>query len=210
MMSSTDSDPLFPPRPTALAQEILRPVIRPGDLVIDATAGNGHDTLFLAERVGPSGRVLAFDVQEAALASARARVGETRRVEFFHESHANMEAHAAAESVAVIMFNLGYLPGEDHELTTQSAGTLLALEAAVRLIKPGGALSVICYPGHPAGAAEAEAVECWLTAQAANGWRIARYGALGTRRPAPFLLLAGKVAKRVPAVSAGFHTDESG
>ena len=65
-MSAADSDPLFPPRPTALAQEILRPLIRPGDLVIDATAGNGHDTLFLAECVGPAGKVLAFDVQAAA------------------------------------------------------------------------------------------------------------------------------------------------
>lgn len=186
------ADPLFPPRPTALAQEILRPLIRPGDWVIDATAGNGHDTVFLAECVGPTGKVLAFDVQEAALASARARVGEARCVEFFHESHGKMAAHAAVESVAVVMFNLGYLPGDDHQLTTQSAETLVALEAAVRLIKPGGALSVICYPGHPAGAAEAVAVENWLTAQAADGWRIARYGAVGTRRPAPFLLLAGK------------------
>ena len=123
---------------------------------------------------------------------ARARVGETRCVEFFHESHGKMADHAAGESVAVVMFNLGYLPGDDHQLTTQSAETLVALEAAVRLIKLGGALSVICYPGHPAGAAEAEAVERWLTAQAADGWRIARYGAVGTRRPAPFLLLAGK------------------
>jgi len=92
----------------------------------------------------------------------------------------------------VVMFNLGYLPGDDHQLTTQSAETLVALEAAVRLIKPGGALSVICYPGHPAGGAEAVAVERWLTTQAAEGWRIAKYGAVGTRRPAPFLLLAAK------------------
>ncbi len=186
------ADPLFPPRPTALAQEILRPLIQPGDLVIDATAGNGHDTVFLAECVGPTGKVLAFDVQEAALASARARVGEKGCVDFFHESHGKMAAHAAGESVAVVMFNLGYLPGDDHRLTTQSAETLVALEAAVRLIKRGGALSVICYPGHPAGAAEAVAVETWLTRQASDGWRIARYGAVGTRRPAPFLLLAGK------------------
>lgn len=193
-MNSADTDPLFPPRPTALAQEILRPMICPGDLVIDATAGNGHDTLFLAECVGPTGSVLAFDVQEVALASARSRVGEKRNIEFFHKSHVEMEAHAACESVTAIMFNLGYLPGDDHQLTTQSAETLLALEAAVRLIKPGGALSVICYPGHPSGAVEAEAVERWLGAQAAGGWRIARYGAVGTRRPAPFLLLAGKAS----------------
>lgn len=186
------ADPLFPPRPTALAQDILRPLIRPGDRVIDATAGNGHDTVFLAECVGPTGKVLAFDVQEAALASARTRVGETPCVEFFHESHGKMAAHAAEKSVAVIMFNLGYLPGDDHQLTTQSAETLVALETALGLIKPGGVLSVICYPGHPAGALEADAVECWLTAQAADGWRIAKYGAVGTRRPAPFLLLAAK------------------
>jgi len=187
-----EADPLFPPRPTALAQEILRPLIRPGDRVIDATAGNGHDTLFLAECVGPGGIVLAFDVQEAALASARSRVGDLEWVEFFHESHAKMADHATAGSVAVVMFNLGYLPGDNHELTTESSETLAALEVAARLLKPAGILSVICYPGHPAGAAEAVAVEAWMTTQTANGWRVARYGAVGTRRPAPFLLLAGK------------------
>jgi len=186
------TDPLFPPRPTALAQEILKPLIRPGELVIDATAGNGHDTVFLAECVGPEGRVLAFDVQETALASARSRVGEMGGVEFFHESHGKMAAHAEDGSVAVVMFNLGYLPGENHELTTEAGQTLAALEIAARLLRPGGILSVICYPGHPAGAAEALAVEDWMTALAAKGWRVARYGAVGTRRPAPFLLLAGK------------------
>ena len=189
-MSEVDS--LFPPRPTALAQEILRSIILPGDLVIDATAGNGHDTAFLAECVGPEGKVLAFDVQLEALDSARARVGGAGWVEFFHQSHGKMGEHAAVGTVALVMFNLGYLPGQDHAITTESSGTLAALEVAAHLLKPGGVLSVICYPGHPAGATEAAAVEGWLTAQTANGWRVARYGAVGTQRPAPFLLLAGK------------------
>ncbi|MEO8616163.1 MAG: class I SAM-dependent methyltransferase [Luteolibacter sp.] len=192
-MKITDSDPMFPPRPTALAQQILREILREGDLVIDATAGNGHDTLFLAACVGLSGRVLAFDVQAAAIASARAKIeqaGFAGRVGFFEESHELMEAHAAVESVAAVMFNLGYLPGDDHELTTETATTLAALEAAARLLKPGGALSVICYPGHPSGMFEAGAVESWMASQTAKGWRIAKYGAIATRRPAPFLLLA--------------------
>lgn len=192
-MQSSASDPLFPPRPTALVHDILKPLIRPGDWVIDATAGNGHDTLFFAECVGAEGRVFAFDIQEAALSSARARVGEVSWVDFYHESHAQMATRAAAGSISVVMFNLGYLPGENHELTTESGETLAALEMAALLLKSGGALSVICYPGHPAGAAEAVAVEAWMTELAANGWRVARYGALGTRRPAPFLLLAGKL-----------------
>jgi hypothetical protein len=188
-------DPMFPPRPTALAWEILRPLIRAGDQVIDATAGNGYDTVFLAECVGPNGKVIAFDIQELALISARMRVDEAGlldRVDFIHGSHVGMASHAECGSVAVIMFNLGYLPGNDHALTTEAADTLEALEVAFELIRPGGALSVVCYPGHPAGASEAEAVEELFKGKTASGWRVAKYGALGTKRPAPFLLIAGK------------------
>ncbi len=189
--SSVDAH--FPPRPTTLAQELLRPHLAAGDLAIDATAGNGHDTAFLAECVGAGGRVLAFDVQPAAVAATRDRLeatGLAARAEIFHESHARMADRAGAKSAAVVMFNLGYLPGEDHTLTTSAGETLEALEAAALVLKPGGFLSVICYPGHPGGDAEAAAVEKWMTAKTAAGWRIARYGAIGTRRPAPFLLLA--------------------
>ncbi len=107
-------------------------------------------------------------------------------------SHGKMAEHAAAGTVAVVMFNLGYLPGQDHAITTESNETVAALAVAACLLKPGGVLSVIGYSGHPAGAAEAAAVEGWLTAQTAKGWRVARYGAVGTKRPAPFLMVAGK------------------
>lgn len=193
-----DLDPMLPPRPTALARSILASCIQLGEWVIDATAGNGYDTVFLAECVGATGRVLAFDVQEAAIQSARAKAlecGVAQQVTFFHESHSNMEKYAAPGTVSAVMFNLGYLPGKDHILTTEKEGTLAALGAAARLIRPGGILSVICYPGHPAGEIEAVAVEDQLASMAADGWRTTRYGAIGTRRPAPFLLLAAKPAR---------------
>ncbi|NJM36955.1 MAG: methyltransferase domain-containing protein [Akkermansiaceae bacterium] len=185
----------FLPRPTTLLHDILKSKICSGDKVIDATAGNGHDTVFLAECVGKTGNVLAFDVQEAAIISARERLaatGYSERVGFYQKSHAEMGNHAAPESVSAILFNLGYLPGEDHALTTELGETLRALEIATNLLRSGGVLSVICYPGHPAGAIEAEAVEKWAAALATRGWRIAKYGAIGTRRPAPFLLLIHK------------------
>ena len=191
-MKSTGS---FPPRPTALASSVLREVIVEGDIVIDATAGNGHDTMFLAECVGPGGRVLAFDLQENAIRSAREKAekaGFGDRVEFFHTSHGQMADHAGAETVAAVMFNLGYLPGDDHALTTRTPETIVALDAAATLLKPHGALSVLCYPGHPEGATEAAAVEAWMTLKSTDGWRVAKYELPGTLRPAPFLLLAGK------------------
>ncbi|MCX6880856.1 MAG: class I SAM-dependent methyltransferase [Verrucomicrobia bacterium] len=196
-MHPAAAEPLLPPRPTALAHALLREVIRAGDLVIDATAGNGHDTVFLAMCVGAGGRVLAFDVQAAAIAAARARVmaaGVGERVEFFQESHATMDARAAVGSVAVVMFNLGYLPGDDRRVMTEPGSSLQGLNGAVTLLKIGGVLTVICYPGHPGGAEEASAVVPWFKALATTGWRVARYGTLGTRRPAPFLLLGSKPA----------------
>lgn len=185
-------DVQWPPRPTALAQQLLAEVLQEGDLVIDATAGNGHDTEFLAARVGATGRVLAFDVQAAAISAARARVetaGWSGRVVFHEESHAGLAFRAEPGSVAVVMFNLGYLPGHDHQLTTCAESTLEGLAGAVGVLKPGGVLTVVCYPGHPEGAREAGAVEAWLAGLTESGWRVARYGAIGTRRPAPFLLL---------------------
>jgi len=196
-MNADDVVPLQPPRPTALAQLILREVLREGDLTIDATAGNGHDTMFLAGRVGAGGRVLAFDVQAAALEAARARVtaaGLAERVVFLQESHAGMAARAARGSVAAVMFNLGYLPGQDHALITEAASTLAGLNGAAELLKPGGVLAVVCYPGHPGGEVETAAVVQWFESLASRRWQVARYGTLATLRPAPFLLLGSKCA----------------
>jgi predicted methyltransferase len=184
---------MFPPRPTELAWALLRGAIQAGDLVIDATAGNGHDTVFLAKCVGENGRVLAFDVQDAAIRSASQRVaaaGFSSRVEFHQASHVSMARQAPPGSVAAVMFNLGYLPGDDHQFTTESAETLSALDAAELVLRPGGVISVVCYPGHEAGVGESAAVEEWMTSRTAIGWRIARYTMLGTQRPAPFLLVA--------------------
>lgn len=184
---------MIPPRPTELAHRFVRDALHQGDLAIDATAGNGHDTLMLAARVGESGRVLAIDIQPGAIESARTRIegaGFTNRVEFHLSSHARMAELAAPAAASVIMFNLGYLPGGDHALTTDAAGTLRALEAARVCLKPGGLLTVVCYPGHSAGAIEASAVEEWLEARGGDGWRVAKYAMLGTREPSPFLLTA--------------------
>ena len=174
---------------------LVRECIRAGDLVIDATAGNGHDTEFLAKCVGSSGRVLAFDVHPAAIAAARARVeaaGCAGHVTFLQACHTRIAEFATPGSVAVVMFNLGYLPGADHALTTCWPETRRALEAAALCLKPGGTLSVVCYPGHPAGAEEAIGAESWFESQANLDWRVARYGLLGTLQPAPFLLFACK------------------
>ncbi len=184
---------MLPPRPTELAHTLLRDAIRCGDTVVDATCGNGHDTIFLAQCVGKAGRVFAYDIQAQAIAAAKTAAADAAcadAITFLLKSHATMADDLAPESASVVMFNLGYLPGEDHELTTETLETLKALEAARIVLKPGGLLSVVCYPGHPQGHDEATKVESWMTSLTSFRWRIAKYAMLGTQKPAPFLLIA--------------------
>lgn len=152
------------------AQRWVKERAGPGDCVVDATAGNGSDTLFLARTVGPRGRVFAFDVQEEALESTRRRLaddpdaGKLAPAELVLAGHETMEAALPADlhgRVAAVMFNLGYLPGASSPLITLPGTTLAALQAAVRLLRGGGALTAVVYPGHEGGKEEAEAVEAW-------------------------------------------------
>jgi len=115
----------------------LQQVLHEGDIAVDATLGNGYDTCCLAEAVGQSGRVYGFDLQFQAIESTRTRLEESGlsdRVELIHSSHSNWNVlpDQLKGTVRAVTFNLGYLPGGDHELTTMSATTLEALNSAMR------------------------------------------------------------------------------
>lgn len=152
---------------TAEAQALLQGHVLPGDRVIDATTGNGHDTLWLAEQVGDNGRVFAFDNQQQAIASAGLRLqqaGLSHRVTWLCHGHERMAQYIPGTlhgGIRAVVFNLGYLPGGDKLQITQSTTTLAAAEQAFALLMPGGILSLIAYTGHPGGRAEAEALKQW-------------------------------------------------
>ena len=78
---------------TDQAKQILADKLSAGDFVIDATAGNGHDSLFLAQQVGPSGRIFAFDIQQLAIDATRQRLEKHNtlaQVDLLQESHAQL------------------------------------------------------------------------------------------------------------------------
>ncbi|MFO0824726.1 MAG: class I SAM-dependent methyltransferase [Gemmataceae bacterium] len=149
------------PRLTELAHDAVRAVLRPGDIAIDATCGNGHDTRFLAEIVGPDGRVWAFDTQTQAIERTAENLARFTNVVYENCDHAVgipvLLVHYPIE-VAVAMFNLGYLPGGNKGIITRTDSTVTAIRSSLELLRPGGILTVIAYPGHAGGAEETEAV----------------------------------------------------
>lgn len=136
-----------------LARDVLEQAVQPGDTVIDATMGNGHDTLMLCEAVGPEGRVYAFDIQEAAVKETGKLLldhGMADRARLIRSGHEHMREYAE-EPVQAVVFNLGWLPGGDHSVTTHWETTSCAVQAALELLKPGGVLVICAYPGHAEG-----------------------------------------------------------
>lgn len=139
--------------------------ISEGDLCIDATMGNGNDTLFLCQQTGPSGKVLAFDIQQTALVHTRQRLESELtfvNYELHLTGHEHMAEFAGREQASCIMFNLGYLPSGDHSLATRAQTSIAAMEAGLTLLKPGGVMSVCIYSGGDSGFAERDAVLPWL------------------------------------------------
>ena len=147
------------------AAAMLEPALYSGARAIDATMGNGQDTLWLCERVGDEGMVYAFDVQDEAVCRTRARLeaaGLETRAHLFCTGHEHM-AETVSERVDVVMFNLGWLPGAAHGVTTRTETTLSAVNQALGLLKPDSLLKVCIYPGHEEGARELEALLDWAS-----------------------------------------------
>ncbi len=139
-----------------LARDVLRQALPAGGIAVDATMGNGHDTLFLAEQVGETGHVYAFDIQADALVSTRALLeanGVTDRVTLLHRSHADL-AEAVPQKADAVVFNLGWLPGGDHRITTLCGSTEKAVLSALEFLRPGGVVTICAYPGHEEGTRE--------------------------------------------------------
>lgn len=153
---------------TEMAHQLIEEQLVADANVIDATVGNGHDTLFLARAVGQKGRVFGFDIQPQALLNTWQRLQQhnlEKQVSLIQASHADMQHYIPQNlqgRIAAIMFNLGYLPGADKQLTTQMASTLRALEAGCGLLKAHGIMTVTVYPGHIGGDDEAQAVTRWF------------------------------------------------
>lgn len=149
-----------------LAAEVLEKAVAPGDAVIDATMGNGHDTLFLCNLVGETGKVYAFDVQEKAVENTGKRLEEAGvlgRARLFCLGHEHM-AEEVPPGVSAVVFNLGWLPGGDHGVTTRWETTKTAVSSALSLLKKGGVLVICVYPGHAEGERERQALAAYLSA----------------------------------------------
>lgn len=175
-----------------IASDALARAVRPGDTVIDATLGNGHDARFLAELVGEKGRVIGFDVQREAVERSEAALREAGllpRCELHALGHERI-AEVVRGPVRAVCFNLGWLPGGDKSVTTRWETTRQALSAALSLLEPGGICTVCAYPGHAAGDEERQALAGYLAALRPQEFNVLHHRFLNAGPGAPECFIA--------------------
>jgi 16S rRNA C1402 N4-methylase RsmH len=188
---------VIPIRVTERAQALASEVLNSSDIAIDATAGKGRDTAFLAQTVGPTGWVHSFDIQPDAIKSTRNLLdvsGLINRVTLHERSHAELteslpESHRGKITVAI--FNLGYLPGSDQKIITQPESTAIALESALTELKSGGRLICVAYTGHPGGKEESDVVQTFAES-AENAGNIVEKIGYAVHQPKPWILVVTK------------------
>lgn len=182
-----------------LAHQIWSRVISLGDIVVDATCGNGHDTLFLAKKTltHDSGRVYALDLQETALESSRKKLETelspelSQRVIFLQQCHSHFPEEIHEQKARLFVYNLGYLPGGDKSKTTMTQTTLSSIDEAKKCLLPGGLISITCYPGHPEGEIEQKTILDHVSQWDLSEWSCCHHQWIN-RNHAPSLLLIQK------------------
>lgn len=176
---------------------LIQSVVKTGDTVVDATMGNGRDTLFLAQLVGDEGTVLAYDIQEEALRNTAQRLQEancSEQVRLFLKGHEHIggDLQQITTPVSAAMFNLGYLPGGNKEIVTRPETTIQALHGLQHHLKVGGLITLVIYSGHEQGKHEKEMLLEEVSSWDQKVYDVLQYRFINQQNDPPFLVAIHK------------------
>lgn len=180
----------------SFGHQLLAEILEVGDFAVDATVGNGHDTVFLAELVGEGGHVYGFDIQQEALEATRKKLEFAQladRVTLFQESHHHLGEFLDGKTIKGAIFNLGYLPGGDKSIVTVPKTTIAAVNWLTQHIVKRGIIVVAVYPGHPEGELESEAFLDYVSRLDQKEYAVIKYDFLNRKNNPPYLIVIEKI-----------------
>ena len=180
----------------AFTHSLIKEAVQPGDTVIDATIGNGHDTLLLAQLVGATGKVIGFDIQKQAILNTENRLKKAdaqSSVSLYNQGHETIkDIIDPDDKVALVIFNLGYLPKGDKTVVTTPKTTLEGIKQSLTLLKKNGLLLLMVYHGHDGGTKEKNAILDFSKSLPQERYSVLNYQYLNQKNDPPFLIAIEK------------------
>lgn len=178
------------------AHHLLNQSVSKGDCVVDGTAGNGHDTLFLSKMVGTNGRVLSFDIQDQAMQKTSDLLvqHQVENVTLIHDSHEHVRSYLPDNFTEFggAIFNLGYLPGSDKSIITEPQPTISAVQEILARLKKNGIIVMVVYHGHAGGEEEKIALLKYTAKLDQKQYSVLQYGFINQANNPPFILAIEK------------------
>ncbi|MCD8842702.1 tRNA (mnm(5)s(2)U34)-methyltransferase [Staphylococcus gallinarum] len=171
------------------AKSLITSHVNSESIVIDATCGNGHDTLFLAEQV-PDGKVYGFDIQKTAIQNTFERTKHLDNVTLIQDGHEHVQTYISPTDYGHIdaaIFNLGYLPKGDKSVVTKPQTTIAAIEDIFQILSKEGIIILVIYHGHPEGKIEKDALFDYLTQIDQEQAHVLQYQFINQQNNPPFI-----------------------
>ncbi|MCR3955753.1 MAG: class I SAM-dependent methyltransferase [Gudongella sp.] len=175
---------------TQFTEILMERFVSEGKVCVDGTVGNGHDACKLAGLVGESGFVYGFDIQAEAIVSSQTLIesrGLENRVRLIQDTHENMEIHVP-DQIDFIIYNLGYLPGGDKTIRTESNAIIKSMEKSLRIMKPGAVMLVTAYRGHQGGLDEYIAVKKYLRSLPQRSYNVFEFSFINQKNNPPITI----------------------
>ena len=169
------------------SHKLIRGILTFDSIVVDATAGNGHDTLFLAQLV-PNGHVYAFDIQEQAISHTKEKIQhhQLQNVTIIHDSHQQLHQYIPTNTpLAAAIFNLGYLPGSDKQCITTGEHTISAICQIQERLITKGRIVIVAYYGHQGGLEELHQLQQYLQTLPQQEWHVLSYQFINQKNNPP-------------------------
>ena len=184
------------------SHSLLEEILQPGDHVIDATMGNGYDTVFMAEKIGKTGHVYSFDVQKEALLSTKSKLTEQDlldRASLFLQGHETLGTVVdEAQPIKAGIFNLGYLPKSDKSVITLPETTRTAMEEILKRLVPRGRMILVVYYGHEGGEKELDMVQDYCQSLPQEKYNVLKYQFITQKNNPPILYCVEKKVVKKP------------
>ncbi|WP_404453753.1 class I SAM-dependent methyltransferase [Virgibacillus necropolis] len=176
---------------------LIEEAVNKGDTVIDATCGNGNDTVFLSKVVGENGHVFGFDIQEQAILNTQGKLAlhKIKNATIIKDSHSNAIHHLTVDQLTSLggsIFNLGYLPGSDKGIVTKSETTILAIEGILTHLKENGIVVLVVYHGHAGGDVEKRNIMEYANHLDQKQYSVLYYGFINQKNNPPFIIAIEK------------------
>lgn len=178
------------------SRTLLTSTLLPGDSVIDATVGNGNDTVLLATLVGKSGMVYGFDLQKKAIEKTKEKLlltGLFNQVSLFNQGHEKIDSVLPQDTlIAGAIFNLGYLPNGDKRIITTGETTLIAIKGILPRLRKGGLILLVIYHGHTGGKEEKDTILTYVQTLSQTDYTVLRYEFINQKNAPPLLIAIEK------------------